>query len=166
RQGILPPAVHVSNRARVQSVVGGILAQRSPDQEVREILQVVLPDAWNLSCPLSGTAAPVRLAYREARGALRKFGRGTLTTDRGLKVRKAWYRMLSFLPWFRRRGLLLDALEASYQHSKGVPSNAALASIPWPLADRSYTPGTDLDATHSGTLFVLPIIPMEAEAVR
>src|SRR5262249_16324432 len=57
RQGIFGPCVHVSNRARARSVVGGALAQRCADQEVRNILDAEFPGAWNLSCPLSGTAA-------------------------------------------------------------------------------------------------------------
>jgi 4-cresol dehydrogenase (hydroxylating) len=67
RQGVLPPSVHISNRARAWSVVGGILAQRCSDPEVREVLRTELTGAWNFSCPLSGTAAQVRLAYRIVR---------------------------------------------------------------------------------------------------
>jgi 4-cresol dehydrogenase (hydroxylating) len=168
RQGILDPCVHVSNRARARSVVGGMLAQRSADQNVRNILDTELRGAWNLSCPLSGTTAQVRLSYREARTALGKFGPVSLMTDRSFQVRRAWYRMLSFLPRFRRRAALLDAVEAFYNHSKGVPSDAALASIPWCLATSAsgHTPGADLDATRCGVLFVLPILPLEGEAVR
>jgi 4-cresol dehydrogenase (hydroxylating) len=49
-----------------------------------------------------------------------------------------------------------------------VPSDAALASIPWCLGAgaEGYTPGADLDATQCGTLFVLPILPLEGPAVR
>ncbi|HYT88993.1 MAG TPA: FAD-binding oxidoreductase [Gemmataceae bacterium] len=168
RQGILDPCVHVSNRARARSVVGGMLAQRHADQEVRNILDAELRGAWSLSCPLSGTVAQVRLSFREARAALRKFGRVSLTTDRSFQVRRAWYRLLSFVPRFRRRAALLEAVEAFYHHSKGVPSDAALASIPWCLAASAsgYTPGADLDATRCGTLFVLPILPLEGRAVR
>jgi 4-cresol dehydrogenase (hydroxylating) len=99
----------------------------------------------------------VRLRYREARAALRKFGRVSLTTDRSFQVRRR----------SGRRAVIQEALEAFYNHSKGVPSDAALASIPWCLAgpDSGYQPGTDLDATRCGTLFVLPILPLEGKAV-
>jgi 4-cresol dehydrogenase (hydroxylating) len=168
RQGVLDPCVHFSNRARARSVVGGMLAQRGAGREVGNILDAELCDAWNLSCPLSGTAGLVRLRFREARAALRKFGPVSWTTDRSFPTRRAWYRMLSFLPRFRRRAALLDAVEAFYDHSKGVPSDAALGSIPWCLAAGAdgYTRGTDLDATQCGTLFVLPILPQEGRAVR
>jgi 4-cresol dehydrogenase (hydroxylating) len=165
RQGILDPCVHLSNRARARSVVGGMLAQQNAHREVGDILDAELRGAWNLSCPLSGTARHVRLRYREARAALRRFGPVSLMTDRSFAARRAWYRMLSFLARFRRRAALLDAVEAFYHHSKGVPSDAALASIPWCLA-AGYTPGADLDATQCGTLFVLPILPLEGDAVR
>jgi 4-cresol dehydrogenase (hydroxylating) flavoprotein subunit len=168
RQGILDPCVHVANRARARSVVGGMLAQRGAGLKVGDILDAELRGAWNLSCPLAGSAGHVRLRYREARAALRKFGPVSLTTDRSFLLRRAWYRMLSFLPRFRRRAALLDAVEAFYNHSKGVPSDAALASIPWCLGAgaEGCTPGADLDATQCGTLFVLPILPLEGEAVR
>ncbi|HKB40942.1 MAG TPA: FAD-binding oxidoreductase [Gemmataceae bacterium] len=168
RQGILDPCVHISNRARARSVVGGMLAQQSADREVGDILDAELRGAWNLSCPLAGTAAHVRLRYRQARAALRKFGPVSLMTDRSFSARRAWYRMLSFLPRFRRRAAFLDAVEAFYHHSKGVPSDAALASIPWCLAAcaDAYSPGTDLDATQCGTLFALPILPLQGSAVR
>src|SRR5262249_34053388 len=149
RQGVLDPCVHVFNRARSRSVLGGMLAQWSPDRKVAQILDAELRGAWNLSCPLSGTAAHVRLRYHEARAALRTFGPVILTTDQSFLARGAWYRMLSFLPRFRRRAALLDAVEAFYNHSKGVPSDAALASIPWCLAAGTddCAPGADLDAT-------------------
>jgi 4-cresol dehydrogenase (hydroxylating) len=168
RQGILDPCLHLSNRARAHSVVGGMLVQRSSAREVADILNTELRGAWNLSCPLSGTAVQVMPRLREARAALRRFGPVSLTTDRSFVTRRAWYRMLSFLPRFRRRGALLDAVEAFYRHSQGVPSDAALASIPWCLGAgvAGYIPGTDLDATQIGTLFVLPILPLEGEAVR
>jgi 4-cresol dehydrogenase (hydroxylating) len=75
RQGIHDPCVHISNSARARSVVGGALAQQCPRRDVEDILDAELRGAWNLSCPLSGTAAHVRLRYREARAALRKFCR-------------------------------------------------------------------------------------------
>jgi 4-cresol dehydrogenase (hydroxylating) len=166
RERRLDRCVHISNRARRLSVLGGALAQVRPDQDVRHILETELAGAWNLSWTLSGTVAQVRQGYREARRALRPFGPVHLMTDRRLMVRKAWYRVLSFLPAFRRKRLLLDVIEPFYNHSKGVPSDAALASIPWPLDDATYSPGTDLDATGSGTLFVLPMLPLEGQAVR
>jgi 4-cresol dehydrogenase (hydroxylating) len=166
RQGILESSVHFSNHQRTRSVVGGILAQRYADQYVKQILDEELRGAWSLSCPLSGTPAQVKLAYREAREVLRRIGEVTLTTDRTLRVAKAWCRFLSFLPRFQRKSCFLDAIEPSYLHSKGVPSDVVLASIAWPLGDRSYAPGMDLDASDSGTLFVLPVVPLEGEAVR
>jgi 4-cresol dehydrogenase (hydroxylating) len=166
RQGILDPCVHISNRARAHSVVGGMLAQQNPAREVGHILDAELRGAWIFSCPLAGTARNVRLRYREAGAALHKFGPVSLTTDRCLAARRAWYRMLSFLPRFRRRAAFLDAAEAFYNHSKGVPSDAALASIPWCLGAGADAEGHDLDATQCGTLFVLPIVPLEGEAVR
>lgn len=158
RQGILGPCVHISNRARARSVVGGALSQRHSEQEVQIILDAEVRGAWNLSCPISGTAAQVRLSYREARAALRKFGPVSLTTDASFQVR----------PRSRRRNALLDAVEAFYGHSKGVPSDAALASIPWCLNANGSgdTLGADLDATKCGALFVLPILPLEGQAVR
>jgi 4-cresol dehydrogenase (hydroxylating) len=166
RQGIFEPSVHFSNRQRTRSVVGGILGKRYLDQYVKQILDGELRGAWSLSCPLSGTPAQVKLAYCEAREVLRRICAVNLTTDRTLRIGKAWRRFLSFLPRFRRRSCFLDAIEPSYLHSKGVPSDAALASIAWPLGDRSYAPGTNLDASDSGTLFVLPVVPLEGEAVR
>jgi 4-cresol dehydrogenase (hydroxylating) len=158
RQGILGPCVHLSNRARARSVIGGALAQCSSDREVQIILDAMVRGAWNVSCPLSGTAAQVRLANREARAVLRRFGPVRLTTDRSFQFR----------PRSRRRTALLNATEAFYGHSKGVPSDAALASIPWSLHANAAgdTVPTDLDATQCGTLFVLPILPMDGQAVR
>jgi 4-cresol dehydrogenase (hydroxylating) len=157
RQQILGPCVHVSNRARARSVVGGMLSQRHSGQDVQIILDSKVRGAWNLSCPMSGTAAQVRLSYREARAALRKFGPVSLTTDRFFQVRSR----------SRRRNAFLDAVEAFFNHSKGVPSDAALASIPWCLNANGSgdTLGADLDATQCGTLFVLPILPLEGQAV-
>jgi 4-cresol dehydrogenase (hydroxylating) len=166
RQGALPASAHLANQARSRSVLGGILGQRLPAHEVKDILGRELPGAWGLSCPLAGAPAQVKVAYREARWPLGRVGKVTLMTDRGLRRSKSWCRWLSFLPRARRRLAFLEALEPCYRHSKGVPSDAALASIAWPLDDPSWAPGTNLDATRSGALFVLPVVPMEGEAVR
>jgi 4-cresol dehydrogenase (hydroxylating) len=166
RLGVLEPAVHLSNGQRSRSVVGGVLSQRHCEAYVQQILDEALRGKWRLSCPLSGTQAHVKRAYHEARQVLRRLGTVTLMTDRALQMAKTWCRLLWFLPRFRRRSHFLDAIEPSYRHSQGVPSDTALASIGWPIHDRSFAPGTNLDATEAGTLFVLPIVPLEGEAVR
>jgi 4-cresol dehydrogenase (hydroxylating) len=166
RLGILEPAVHLSNAQRTRSVVGGLLRQRHSDAHVKEILDGDLHGAWRLSCPLSGTPAHVKRTCREARAVLQRFGQVTLTTERTLRVARVWCRWFSFLPRFQRRSYFLDAIEPAFRHSLGVPSDAALASITWPLGDDPYTPGTNLDATQAGTLFILPVVPLEGEAVR
>src|SRR5262249_28881712 len=103
RQEALPASAHLANRARSRSVLGGILAQRRPDGEVKDFLDQKVRGAWALSCPLAGEPGQVRLAYRACRRALGRLGTVTLTTDRGLERGKAWCRRLSFLPWARRR---------------------------------------------------------------
>src|SRR5262249_21325781 len=135
RQGALPASVHLANQQRSRSVLGGILGQRAATNEVNEILDRELQGAWSLSCPLAGAPSQVKLASREARRALGRIGKVALVTDRGLERSKAWCRRLSFLPRARRRRAFLEALELCYRHSKGVPSDAALASIAWPLGD-------------------------------
>jgi 4-cresol dehydrogenase (hydroxylating) len=166
RQGMLKPSLHISNLARTRSVVGGVLAQRHSAHDVQQILAEELSGAWRLSCPLAGTPAQVKLVYRAARSMLRRIGKVALTTGRSLRRARAMAQLLSYLPRFRRRRCFLDAIEPSFRHSQGVPSDAALASIAWSLGDTSYTPGTDLDVTCSATLFVLPILPLDGQAVR
>jgi 4-cresol dehydrogenase (hydroxylating) len=132
RLGILEHSVHISNCQRSRSVVGGILGQRHPDQYAKHILDEELRGAWSLSAPLSGTRAQVKLAYREARNVLRRIGKVSLTTDRSLRASHAWYRLLSFLPRYRRKSCFLDAIEHSFGHSQGIPSDRHSPVLPGP----------------------------------
>lgn len=164
--GILEPSLHLANFERAWSVLGGLLSQQLPPGQVTAALERASLAPWSLSCPLSGTASQVRAAFAVARRRLRWIGIPALVTQRSQQRQRARARLRLALTGDPIPLALCDAARPAFEHSVGVPSDAALASVCWPLEDNSYAPGTNLDATRSGTLFILPVLPMDGESVE
>lgn len=164
RAGVLPPSLHLANAARVRSVLGGLFIAQRPGLSADEVTGLIGDQpSWALSVPVSGTARQVRVTAAETRAALRPFGPVTVTTRNTLRRKANRCRRLGALPSMRREGMRVEAAIPGFEHSVGIPSDAAIASVPWALG-LPYTFGDDLDATDAGTLFVLPLVPADGQS--
>lgn len=166
RRGVIHAALHFSSRARSTSVVGPLVyryllecgepAGAVTEARARALADTAVSGSWSASCNLSGTKLQVQEAFRQARRQLRGIGTASLVTAK------------SFAALARGkspRRALLAAGRAQWEHACGLPSDAALHSIPWSLRGAPFADEVELDRGRAGTFFVVPAIPLSGAAV-
>lgn len=173
RRGVLHAALHFSSRARSTSVVGSLVyrylcaagepAGSATRAQARALAECAVTGAWSASCDLSGTKLQVQESFRQARRALRGIGTASLVTASSFSALKGGPSRAG--PRSREARAVLSAGQASWEHACGLPSEAALHSIPWSLPDAPFVDEPELDRGRAGTLFVVPAVPLAGPAV-
>jgi 4-cresol dehydrogenase (hydroxylating) len=171
RRGVLTCALHFSSRARGTSVTGPLayrhlVAQGCPPgpataARARALVESRIRSPWGASCGLAGTKLQVHEGFRQARRQLRGIGSATLLTARSFA---ALARPPATAERTREERAWLAAVSASFDHSLGIPSDAALHSVPWSLPG-PFVDEPELDRGRAGTFFVVPVIPLDGQAV-
>jgi 4-cresol dehydrogenase (hydroxylating) len=172
---ILTTAVHIANRERTEISVAPVLFRHvqmnnrdnleKNREETRAILDRELENAWSAVTGVMGTPAMVKEAYRQTRRALRGIAKVQLITEKRIGLAKSVSAGLGFLKSVRRKRLLLDALTPFFGVAQGVPTDAAMGSVYWPLSpiSKDYT---DPDSSDCGLLYCLPIVPLSGSSIR
>lgn len=176
RHGYVRSAVHVSNRPRSTSVIGGLLDRELeleiPDPARRRLQVEALLDQrmrapWSATAAIQGSLPTMLEAYRQARTRLGSSGWATVgwSSQGKIRLEHRLARMLSWLPGRSLDDAWYRAVLPNFEHSLGLPSDAALHSIGWALGGEPER-SVDLDRNRAGTLFVLPAVPFDGPALE
>ncbi|MGB1241079.1 MAG: FAD-binding oxidoreductase [Chitinophagales bacterium] len=174
RLGILQTAIHIANQERgrialIPHVMDILMKQQNLSKDkariaATKLFEAEMKNTWSAIGGVMGTDGHVQESFLQLKKHLSKYGKVTLVTKPKLQKIKKICQALSFLPFFERKGLVVNALEKAFSLSLGIPSDMALKSVYYPI---QVTPKNESDPDHSdaGLLFSLPIIPMEGLAV-
>lgn len=182
RRGIMRTIWHVGNRKRSEIALGPLVYDqllhrangRSPDRPSPEALRREASDMiaregfgpWNAVGGLMGAPRLLRETKREISIALKGIADVEFLDDRRIAMAK---RILDRCRWSataRRKRILLGAVEPLYGMSKGIPSDAALKSVCWPVGEDTSGSLENPDHGHSGMLYVLPFFPLSGIAAK
>ncbi|HPF98681.1 MAG TPA: FAD-binding oxidoreductase [Kiritimatiellia bacterium] len=176
RRDILRTVVHIANRERTQIAMAPQIYRRlraeygSDDGSLRVLAGKILEQEgfgpWSAVGGMLGTRGQLAAARSEIRRALRGKARVMFMTDGLLKLGKSVCGKLSRFAWFRRKQALLAAVEPLYGMAKGVPSDAAMDSVYWPLGEVPAVPGLNPDQGRCGMLYCVPFLPADGEITR
>lgn len=170
RAGHLQTAVHIANRARSEaSVCPGLYRQfaergMTPADAVartKSVFERYSRFSWTAIGGLLGTARQAADAVRAARRRLRGFGKVTFLTDRRFAVLKSATDLLRGWPVVGDLNALLNVMRPFYGMSKGIPTDAALDSVYWPVGDYAALGNREPQLSSSGLRYALPIVPLE-----
>ncbi len=170
RDEVFQTVVHVGNRERSRITLAPLLydqfrAAGLDDAAARDAAERLLDRSgfgpWSAVGGLLGPPGHLRSARREIRRALRGVARVVFLTDPLVRTAAAAARLASALPYARRQGMLLEAVRPLYNLTRGVPTDAALKSVFWPV-EGAYPPAeSNPDASHAGLLYSLPVLPAD-----
>lgn len=121
--------------------------------------------AWSGMVGIMGTRDQLARARREIRKSLRGLAKTMFMTDARVNAAKTVASKLSFIPWVRRKQALLRAVEPLYGLVKGIPTDALMNSVWWPLGEAPRTGRENPDQSHCGLLFCVPFFPADGEVV-
>ncbi len=175
QQEIIQTVVHIANRHRsVSALTPEIYEYLKRTRQgsafdlrkiAEEIVRLEIPGIWTAGCGLMGTAGQLKEIRIRIKKALTKLARITFLNDRTLARLQSVAKGLSFIPSFARKSAVLHAMEPLYGLTKGIPTDAALRSVYWPLNDEPMAGVSEPDQSQSGQLYCLPMIPMNAKSV-
>jgi 4-cresol dehydrogenase (hydroxylating) len=176
KQNIIQTVVHVGNRNRssitlTPLVYSFLVEQGHPDNENTKALADSIVERegfgpWGAVAGLFGTRRQIRCMQEEIRRALRGLADVRFLGDAGIARGRAVLSRFSFLDVCRRKRAVLHAVEALYGLSKGIPTDAALKSVSWPIGVLPGSGGTDLDQGRGGILYCVPFIPSSGTRAR
>lgn len=175
KDGVINTVVHVGNRERTSITLSPLiyraLEARNPSMPVSELLaetdRLIRQrgfGSWGAVTGLLGSRATVRHAMREIRAGLRGIAQVQFLTEPKVSRAKQILGVLSGIPRCRDEALFLQAVEPLFGMALGVPTDAALHSVAWPVEQRIYDPPHP-DTTQSGLLYLLPMLPCRGREV-
>ncbi len=173
--GVIRSVVHIGNWERSEITLGPLVHRflakhngagpETTKNEIRKILATGGFGAWSAVAGLMGSSAQMRVMRGEIRRAIRGVAALRFVTDRSLAVAAGICRKLAFVPGMKRRLALLHAIQPLYGLTKGIPTDAALESVYWPVEGLPDTEVTNPDQSRSGLLYCVPFLPLDGNSV-
>ncbi len=175
RRDVLQTVVHVANQHRTQIAMAPLVyrqlaAGRENARACRDLAERLLEregfGPWSAVGGIMGTRGRLQEVRREVRRALRGLGSVLFMTDSLIAHAKRLAALFRFVPRVRQKRALLAAVEPLYGLAKGIPTDAAMDSVYWPVGDLPPSESADPDQSQCGMLHCLPILPADGKAVR
>ncbi|MFH0953002.1 MAG: FAD-binding protein [Verrucomicrobiota bacterium] len=176
RRDVIQTVAHVGNRNRTEIAMAPLVYRQlllrggGTEEELRLLAVRLLEQegfgAWSAVAGVMGTPGQLREVRRQVRKALRGLARVMFLTDGLVHAAKALSSLLAFMPYVQRKRAILEAVEPLYGLAKGVPTDAPMMSVWWPLGDMPHRANEDPDQSRCGLLFCCPFIPADGEAAR
>ncbi len=177
RRGVVQTIWHLGNRGRTEIALAPLVADQLRQAQaaatpaaLREQARTWIAQerfgAWNAVGGIFGSPALLRHIRREIKAALRGIADVMFLNDRTLAVGERLLNALPSWPLVRRKRLMLQAMKPLYRMAQGIPTDAALKSVYWPVGQDTRQPIRDVDPGYSGMLYVLPFFPLTGEVAR
>ena len=175
RRDVIQTVMHIGNHHRTQIAMAPLVylslkKQGGIDEadlkvEAGKLLAKEGFGAWSAVGGIMGTRGHLAATRREIRKSLRGLAKTMFMTDALVNAAKSVASKLSFIPWVRRKQALLLAVEPLYGLAKGIPTDAPMNSVWWPLGEVPRTDRENPDQSHCGLLFCVPFFPADGEVV-
>ncbi len=176
RRDVIQTVAHIGNRHRTQIAMAPLVYRRLVQLtgrdgsdlrgEAERLLEEEGFGPWSSVAGVMGTAGQLRAVRREVCGALRGIASTMFMTDRKIALAKWLARVFGFSTWVRRKQALLEAVEPLYGLAKGIPTDAPMGSVYWPVGDLPLKEDDNPDQSRCGMLYCCPFLPADGAATQ
>ena len=176
RRDVIQTVMHVGNGHRTQIAMSPLVYRCLRDQsglsdadlkiQAGQLLEKEGFGPWSAVAGIQGTHSQLAGLRREIRKALRGLAKTMFLTDTIVNTAKFAASKLNFIPWVRRKQALLLAVEPLYGLAKGIPTDAPMDSVWWPVGDVPPAGQENPDWGHCGLLYCVPFFPADGEVVK
>ncbi len=172
RAGVVQTVIHIGSRNRTEITLAPLLFEvlREKIQDTKalksEVNQILVAEgfaSWSAVIGLLGPRCSFKSNLKEVKTRLGDLARITFLTETKVQRAKAILNRLSFVPWARRKRAVLGATEPLFQLSRGVPTDAAIGSLYWPIGELPPKGAVEPDQSACGMLYCLPMMPLEGD---
>lgn len=175
RRDVVQTVMHIGNQNRTQIAMAPLVYRSLKSQggvsepdlkiEAGKLLAKEGFGPWSAVGGIMGTRGQLAVARREIRKALRGLAKTMFMNDALVNGAKFAASKLSFIPWVRRKQALLLAVEPLYGLAKGIPTDAPMNSVWWPVGEVPRSEQDNPDQSHCGLLFCVPFFPADGELI-
>ncbi len=176
RRRVIDTVVHIGNRARFEITLAPLAFRQLDSPAVRDktalrerveaLVHSLAASSWSAVTGVMGTRPQVAEARRIIRRELRGIASVAVVDDARVALLRGMVSPFRWIPAIRDRLAVLDAMGPLFGLTQGVPTDAALPSVSWPLGDAIGTATDDPDQGHAGILYCAPTIPAEGRTAR
>jgi 4-cresol dehydrogenase (hydroxylating) len=176
RAGVIRTVVHIGNRERTMITLGPIVAQHLAERvtlggaELAHLAEECLATAgfgpWSAVVGVMGSRRDTRQALRTIKRRLKGLASVTMINSARLDRAEA---VLSRLRWVRgldKKLALLKSVRPLFDLSNGIPTDAAVLSVDWPVDNKVPPDHPNPDQGHAGMLYCLPFLPLSGACAR
>lgn len=174
RLGVINTVAHIGNRARFQITLAPLTFQRLDGPAIRDkallrsrvegLIGSLAASSWSAVTGIMGTGGQVREARRIIARELRGLASVIVMDDSRVALLRGIVAPFRWAPFVRDRLAILDAMVPLFGLTQGVPTDAALPSVGWPLGGWGPRASEDPDEGEAGILYCAPTIPAEGRA--
>lgn len=176
--GSIRTVVHIGDRGRSHITLAPLLSESlaranggTPEayrDQAESILERERFGAWTALIGVSGSQAMVQAACGDIRRRLADIADVMVMTDKKMvRLRKLVDVMARFSARAREKRAVLEAMEPLFGMAAGIPTDAPLKSLYWPLRQQPSSDPIQPDADDCGMLYCLPFLPLSgADALQ
>ncbi|MDD2708940.1 MAG: FAD-binding oxidoreductase [Verrucomicrobiae bacterium] len=174
RSGVIQAVVHVGNKHRTEITLAPLVCAELEKNGIntdlrRKTLELLASEnfgPWSAIIGLFGPRRQMSALRRETWQRLRPFARIVFLNDTLLNIASQLLDLAAFIPFFSRKRTILNAVKPLYGLSKGIPTDAAMNSLYWPVGERPPDKKFDADQTPCGMLYCLPMMPLSGKVAK
>jgi 4-cresol dehydrogenase (hydroxylating) len=174
RSGIIKTVTHLANQNRMHSTLGPLLYknlkinEKLSKEEALQVTQQILHQKpnplWSAVTGIMGSKDQVQKACSKIRQTLKRIAEVTFVDGKSLERSHQITKKLSFSPNFKRQLTVIKAYQPLLGLAMGIPTDETLSSVAWPLDPEDLSSANDLDASHCGLLYCVPVSAMNGES--
>jgi 4-cresol dehydrogenase (hydroxylating) len=172
KMGITKSVVHIGNKERTRISISPLiyesLKERTPSMDsnyLRTLSEKLFDEEftgpWSATGRIFGTKTQVREAKRQIRKKMNRPVSTIYLTDDFIRKAEKVGKLFEFIPYIKKKNVILSSIKPIYNFTKGIPTNDAVKSVYWPIMNPP--PELDPDNSPCGVIYYLPITPLDGE---
>ena len=173
RAGYIQAVVHIGNRYRTEITLGPLVCEVLSragggtgdfKKQAHDLLAAEGFGPWSAMIGLYGTHGQLAVAKQAISRRLSSLSRNLILTDERIALAKKLVNLVDFIPFVARKKAILNAVEPLFGLSRGIPTDAAMASLYWPVGKLPPEGNPEADQDEAcGMLYCLPMMPLSGK---
>ncbi len=173
-EGLLTSVTHIANHIRSRTTLAyGIanylenecgLCREAALKETDKALNIIISEGWTSLSTVTGTHAQVKVALKEIRSRMQKFGKVRVITNTLLTLGFNITHALRSFSIARTHAAAISAMRPLHGLALGVPTDIAIENLLWKF-NHPNIHAAELDKSRCGLLFINPALPSNGKII-
>lgn len=175
KNGLVKGVVHIGNRERSKISISPLIFEnlektypQADKKYLRELTEKLFNDEfygdWSATGRIYGPKKHVAEAEKQIKKASKCLGSTMFLNDKFINYADKITNLFSFIPYVKKKQIILNASKPIYNFTKGIPNDAAVKSVYWPIMNPPDV--LDPDNSECGIIYYCPVTPFDGNEVE